>query len=67
MLNPDLVPEGAVYVGKQQAALLIGMTVSWLDKQVGLGRIEPYDISTRKLLFLKDDVLNLVARTKRAA
>lgn len=61
------IPEDAVYVGKCQAALLIGMTPSWLDKQVALGRIDPYRVSARKLLFLRADVLDLVAQTKRAS
>jgi hypothetical protein len=55
------IPEGAVYVTKRQAAELIGMSPSWVSKQMSLGNLRAYKISSRRNLYLKAEVLALVS------
>ncbi len=71
MLNPtpinlDSVPEGAVYITKRQASNETGMSISWFNKLMAEGRIRTFKVSTRKVLFLRADVINLIAKTEQA-
>lgn len=65
-INLDAIPEGAVYITKRQAALETGMSVSWFNKLMAEGRIRAFKVSTRKVLFLRADVINLIAKTELA-
>lgn len=65
-LNLASIPEGAVYVTKRQAAEMIGMSPSWINKQMAEGKLRYYSISTRRTLFLKADILNLIQVTEQA-
>lgn len=65
-INLDTIPTGAVYVTKRQAAEMLGLSPSWVNKQMADGKLRFFKISTRRVLFLRDDVLNLVAITEQA-
>jgi hypothetical protein len=65
-LNFESLPSGAVYVTKRQAAEMLSMSPSWINKQMAEGRLRHYTISTRRVLFLRSDVLNLVKVSEQA-
>jgi len=65
-INLNTIPAAAVYVTKRQAADMLGLSTSWVNKQMAEGKLRSFKISARRVLFLKDDVLNLVAVTEQA-
>ncbi len=65
-INLNTIPAAAVYVTKRQAADMLGLSPSWVSKQMAEGRLRSFKISTRRVLFLKEDVLALVAVTEQA-
>lgn len=65
-INLNAIPEGAVWFTKRQASNETGMSISWFNKLIAEGKLRTFKVSTRKVLFLREEVINLIAKTEQA-
>ena len=66
ILHSDTAPEGAVFLSKRGVAAMTSMSIPWINKLMANGQLRYFKVSTRRVLFLKSDVIEFIQKTEQA-
>lgn len=66
ILNPDTAPEGAVYLSKRGVSAMTSMSIPWINKLMATGQLRYFKVSSRRVLFLRSDIIELISKTEQA-